>query len=322
MTAPDELGGGPGGGMESRRLAIALVLLFAVGGIWGLTYSLAKLVTEAGAHPFGLTLLQGLIGAAIMLPYALLRGRRIVLDREHLVFYIVAGALGTALPSIVIYSAAPHIPAGILSILTTLVPLLTYSFALGLGIERFAGLRAFGIVLGLTALLMIIVPDASLPSPAMVGWVLFAILMPACYASENVFIAVRRPDGSDAGALLCGMLAAGAAMTLPLVWLTDTWTSLALPWGVTEWLILAMVAINVVAYLMFLELVRLTGPVFAAQAAYVVTVSGVFWAMVIFGETHSAWVWGAMLVMFGGLALVNPRPAIGRAHSTAGDASS
>lgn len=317
MNAPGAFAGGIG----SRRFAIALGLLLGVGGIWGLTYSLAKLVTEAGAHAFGLTLVQAVVGAAIMLSYALLRGRRIVLDREHMVFYVVAGVLGTTLPSIVLYSAAPHVPAGILSILTALVPLLTYSFALGLRIEGFTGLRAFGIVLGLVAMLMIVIPDASLPSHTMIGWVLFAILMPAAYASENIFIAVRRPDGSDAGALLCGMLTAGAAMTLPLVWWTDTWISLALPWGQTEWLILIMVAINVTAYLMFIELVRLTGPVFAAQAAYMVTISGVIWGIVIFGETHSAWVWGAMVVMFGGLALVNPRPAMGRIHPTARDTS-
>ena len=48
---------------------------------------------------------------------------------------------------------------------------------------------------------------------------------------------------------------------------------------------------------------------FAAQTAYVVTLSGVLWGIVIFGEQHSPWIWGALAVMLIGLALVTPRPA-------------
>lgn len=304
MAAPDIA---PGTRLGGARLALALALLFGGGAIWGLSFSAAKLVTEAGAHPFGLSLVNGFFGAAILLPYCIVRRRLPPLRRDYLVFYVVAGLLGTALPSAVLYSAAPHLPAGVLAIVTALVPLITYVLALGLRIERAEALRACGIVLGLLAILMIVLPEASLPHPAMAGWVLLALVVPASYSSEGLFIALRRPAGSDAIVLLCGMQLAGAAMLAPLVWATDGWVSLALPWGEIEWWIVALVVVNTVGYLMYIELVRIAGPVFAAQTGYLVTASGVLWGIAIFAERHSAWVWAALAVMFAGLFLVNPR---------------
>ncbi len=50
------------------------------------------------------------------------------------------------------------------------------------------------------------------------------------------------------------------------------------------------------------------GAVFAAQVSYLVTAFGVGRAMAILGERFSATVWLAMLMMFAGLFLVQPRP--------------
>ena len=75
--------------------------------------------------------------------------------------------------------------------------------------------------------------------------------------------------------------------------------------------------INITGYVMFLELIRLAGPLFAAQMGYVVTAAGVLWGIVIFNETHSAWVWAALLVLFAGVALVNPR-RVGSTHGKDG----
>ncbi|MEM7750041.1 MAG: EamA/RhaT family transporter, partial [Pseudomonadota bacterium] len=57
----------------------------------------------------------------------------------------------------------------------------------------------------------------------------------------------------------------------------------------------------------FVHLVNTAGPVFASQTAYVVTLSGVGWGMLIFGESHSKWVIAATACMMVGLALVRPR---------------
>ena len=277
------------------------------GGIWGATFSLAKLTTEAGVHPFGLALLTSVIGAAILLPYAVIRRGGVPLGRDHVRVYWIAGILGTALPSSVLFYSAAQMPAGVLAIIVSLVPLMTYGFALLFGVERLQGLRAAGIGLGFAAILMIAVPDTGLPDRAMVPWALFALIAPLSYSAENLYIAIRRPLRSDPGVLLCGMLIAGSLALLPVVWASDTWVPLEVLGSIPLWWIPALAVINVIAYVIFIELIRLTGPLFAAQMGYVVTASGVLWGMWIFSETHSAWVWAALAVLFLGVTLVNPR---------------
>jgi drug/metabolite transporter (DMT)-like permease len=50
-----------------------------------------------------------------------------------------------------------------------------------------------------------------------------------------------------------------------------------------------------------------SGPLFASQVAFLVTISGVLWGMLIFGETHSSWVWLSLVLMLIGMSLVSPK---------------
>ena len=56
------------------------------------------------------------------------------------------------------------------------------------------------------------------------------------------------------------------------------------------------------------ELIRLSGPTYASQITYIVTLTGVMFGIVMFGEVHSVWVWGATVMVLVGVGLVNLRP--------------
>lgn len=289
-----------------EMLKLWAVLLFA-GCIWGVTFSLAKVATEGGAHPLGITWWQGAIGGVLLLGFDRLRRRAFPVDRVHLTFYLVCGLLGTVIPGTLFFYSAPHLPAGVLSITLATVPILTFALALTMRVDRVAMERVLGILLGVLAIVMMALPDTSLPDPTKAPWILVAVVASACYAAENLFIALRRPVGSDAITVLGGMLLVAALILTPIVLVTGNFTPLGWPWGPVEWSIIAMALINVVAYGLFVALVTRAGPVFASQMAYVVTLSGVAWGMALFGEQHSPWIWGALLVMMFGLALVKPR---------------
>ena len=81
------------------------------------------------------------------------------------------------------------------------------------------------------------------------------------------------------------------------------------PFGVIEWTVVGLGLITTIAYTMFVMTIERAGPLFASQVGYVVTLAGVFWGMLLFGESHSAWVWVSLLTMLAGLALVSPRKA-------------
>ncbi|MGL6209808.1 MAG: EamA/RhaT family transporter, partial [Paracoccaceae bacterium] len=66
-------------------------------------------------------------------------------------------------------------------------------------------------------------------------------------------------------------------------------------------------AMHALLYAGYVGLAARAGAVFASQTSYIVTASGVFWAMILLGERFSPFVWAAMAVMLVGLALVQPR---------------
>jgi drug/metabolite transporter (DMT)-like permease len=103
------------------------------------------------------------------------------------------------------------------------------------------------------------------------------------------------------------MLLMASVVLVPVVLATDTFVPMGFPWGAVEWAVIGMMAVNALSYSVFYHLIQTAGPVFATQMAYVVTIAGVAWGIVIFGEQHSLWVWAALGLMLAGLALVTPR---------------
>ncbi|MGH6892879.1 MAG: hypothetical protein ACREEP_11525 [Dongiaceae bacterium] len=66
-------------------------------------------------------------------------------------------------------------------------------------------------------------------------------------------------------------------------------------------------AINAVAFTLYFYLIESAGPVFTSQTANLVTLFGVIWGMIIFGEQRSVWIWLSLAAMMVALALVAPR---------------
>ena len=194
-----------------------------------------------------------------------------------------------------------------LSITVTLIPIITYAVATAIGSERFSAVRVTGVVCGAVAIIMLVVPESSLPSRAAMPWVLLACLSAVCYALENIYLS--RPSLQDIGPVrtACGMNLFAAAIMLPIALGSGQMFMPSPSFGTLEWTIIGLGLINAVAYTTFIMVIRLAGPLFASQTGYVVTLAGVIWGIYLFGETHSAWVWGSVVTMMLGLALVTPR---------------
>ncbi len=295
---------------DDRQLpgrAMPFVWLLLMGVMWGASVSLAKIATQGGAHPLGLTLWQGIGGGTFLLALCWGRRRRLPLDPTHLKFYLVCGLLGVSIPGTLLFYAAPQLPAGIISIVIATVPLFTYALAYLFRADSLSSRRILGIAVGLLAILLLIAPKASLPHRDMVPWVFVTLLSSACYALENIYVALRRPEATETLVMVSGMLFMGALTISPLVIATGTFVPLGSAWTEVELSILAMMALNALAYAIFLHVVQTSGPVFASQTAYIITLSGVLWGMIIFGERHSLWIWLSLVVVLIGLALVTPR---------------
>jgi len=287
--------------------ALPLAMILALGSLWGLAFSFSKMATIGGVHPVSYTFWQGLGAGIVVAAICRLRGLRIPTGRAYLGYYAIIGLVGIAVPNVNLVAAIAHLPAGVMVLTIPFVPLMTYAIAIFLKMERFSPLRFAGVLCGLAGVALIVLPKASLPDANAAPWFLMALLTPAFYAATNVLAARLRPPDSRSAPLAAGMLLAAAALLAPVVWWLDVLYLPALPVDEAEIGIVGQIVVSSVAYLIFFEVLRLAGPVFMSFTGYIVTLTGIGWGVLLFGERHSPWVWGAAALIFTGLALVNLR---------------
>ena len=294
--------------MTSRaRTAGFLLILTALGAGWGATQPLTKIAVSTGYEPWGLIFWQMVIGAGLMAVVSTLRGKQLPITRGALKIFLIIALIGTLIPNTASYRAIAHLPSGVISILLSLVPMMAFPVALALRLEKFRLLRLVGLSFGLVGVLLLVVPEASLPDPSMLLWIPIALIAPACYAVEGNYVARWGTEGLDPIQVLYGASLVGAILVLPLTIASGQYISPLKPWGAPEWALVASSVIHVVVYAGYVWLVRQAGPVFAVQVSYLVTGFGVFWAVTLLNETYSPWIWTALAIILMGVFMVQPR---------------
>jgi drug/metabolite transporter (DMT)-like permease len=293
----------------SRKDALFFsAVLVILGAGWGVTVPLTKIAVSTGFGHFGLIFWQLAIGCVLMGAVSVARGRRLPTHPAALRVYAVIALLGTLLPNTASYQAAVHVPAGILAILLSMIPMFAFPLALAMGLDRFSWRRLAGLVAGLAGVLIIVMPGVSAAMKTPVFWMLIALIAGLCYALEGNVVAKWGTAGLDAIQVLFGASLVGAIAILPVALLTGQFiipSDLTGPPG--QALIVASVA-HVLVYSGYVWLVGRAGPVFTVQVSYLVTGFGILWAKVILSEAYPPAVWAALGLMFAGMYLVQPRP--------------
>ncbi|MGA1287374.1 MAG: DMT family transporter [Rubrivivax sp.] len=288
---------------SGARIALALAYMMLMGALWGLQFSLAKMGMRDGIAPAAWIFTINLCGALVLLGIATWRGTRPSALRGHARYALIAGATAVTIPYVVTVTVMSRVPAGLAAVLNTLSPLMTYSIALAVGMAAVHRLRVAGLGFGLLGALLVLGPRASLPDPAMWPWVALCLTVPLFYAVSNIYIARQRPAGVDSLALAGAMQLGSLVLITPLALAQGLHLPLP-PAHTGDWALLFQAATGWVGSLLFFEVLRLAGPVFFSQTGFLVTLWGVFWGWLFFGETHSVYVWAAMVSIFTGLALV------------------
>jgi drug/metabolite transporter (DMT)-like permease len=281
------------------------MLIISAGLIWGATFSLALIATAEGAHPLALSSWQVVL-TAIFFAFARLVSRFRLFDIRNLRHYIVLAVIGITAPNLLYYFAAPHLSAGILSITVSTVPVFTYAIMLTMRFESVVIKRMFGLALGMIAILLLVLPDHGLSSGDASFWILLVLVCALLYSIENVYISKGVDHSIDIRELLFASNIIAAVVQFPLAMalgLAEPVTWLASDAGKA---VLGIAIGSGFAYSMFFYTIKSSGPVFASQTAYIVTISGVVWGIIIFSEQHSLWVWASIVVMMIGLVLVTP----------------
>ena len=291
--------------MTERRLYVGMLLILGIG--WGTTQPLGKIATTTGHGPFGLIFWQLVVCVLVLGALSLSRGKGLVFSRRSMEFYIAVAILGTLVPNATFYLSAARLPAGIMSIIISAVPLLAFPLALVLRMERFAPLRLVGLMLGLAAVALIAAPGAVLPDPAMIAFLPVALVGPMFYAMEGIYVARRGMGGMDAVQAMFGASVMALILCLPIMLALGQWFNPFDGFGRPEAALAASSVIHALMYAGYVWLASRAGAVFAAQCSYIVTGAGVLWAMALLGERFSPFIWVSLVLLLCGVALVAPR---------------
>lgn len=292
--------------LKMRLRLTGVLILLGVG--WGSTQALGKMAVSSGHQHFGLIFWQATIGVFVLGALNIVRRRRFQITVPRLRFALIIASIGTLIPNSTFYISVAHLPSGVMSILISTIPMLSLPMALALGMDRLHPLRLLGLLCGVVGVALIALPQTSLPTPEMADWLPLAMVGPVFYALEGNYVAKWGMAGLDAVQAMFWASLVAALLALPLALSMEQWIDPRPPYALPELALMASSTIHALMYAAYVWLAAKAGAVFATQTSYVVTLSGVLWAMLLLDEQFSAWVWAAMAVMLIGLFLVQPHP--------------
>ncbi|MDA1100469.1 MAG: DMT family transporter [Proteobacteria bacterium] len=278
------------------------VMLIGAAVIYGSLFSVNKIAAEANWPPVSYAFWTSLFAGLALWLLAVARRAPPEWSWRHLRVYLVIGGLGIGFPTSLLTYVAPHLQAGVLTMVLALSPPFTYLISIGVRIERLYLLGVLGILFGFAGVAILVGPTAALPTADLVGWFLLSLLAPVCFACANVAAAVLRPPAATSVAMSAGILLGSAAIVAPFMLGLGQWSTPG-GMGAGDWALLVSIAANCFIVVLFLEIVRVAGPTFFAQFNYLAVLAGIGWGALVFGERLGLGVWLALALMATGIIL-------------------
>lgn len=134
------------------------------------------------------------------------------MERRIITYYVVTAATAFVLPSLVTVFVVKELGAGLVAIAFTLVPVLTYLFALIFRLEVFDTFRAIGVGFGLCGALLIVFPESISSGSVKLPWMLALAIIPISLATSGIYRTIAWPESSSPLQLTIGMLLTSGIM--------------------------------------------------------------------------------------------------------------
>jgi drug/metabolite transporter (DMT)-like permease len=179
-------------------------------------------------------------------------------------------------------------------------------------------LSLLGLALGLAGIGILVVPEGGLPTGNSALWVVLLMVVPVCFAANNVFVAVVQPPEATSIMRATGLVVAAAIISFVLMMATDGFFKFWEVPGMGFWGVVWAGTINTITFFCMFEIIRRAGPVFFAQYNYVIVIAGLVWSQLIFDEALGTWFWLALATMLAGLYFANLGAKRGMKEAAAG----
>ena len=296
--------------MTRREIAFYTFCLVLMGAGWGATQPMSKIAVSTGYGHFGLVFWQLALGVVLLGMICYFRGSALDLRPRALRLYVLLAVIGTIIPNSISYQAAVHLPAGIMSLLISMIPMFAFAIALALGNDSFVWRRVAGLCFGLVGVLIIILPSVDLGQSVPVFWAALYLVTALFYAFEGNYIAKWGTEGLGPFQVMLGASLVGMIGIAPVTLLTGQFIVPDLSLPLPQLALVASSVIHVFVYSTYVWLAGRAGAVFTTQVSYMVTGFGLMWAWIILGEAYAPTLWLALAAIFVGMYLVQPRPRL------------
>jgi drug/metabolite transporter (DMT)-like permease len=276
-----------------------LARLVALAAMWGASYLFMRYAVPY-LGPVLLIEVRVFIAGLALLAFLTLTGGSVGW-RKHWRAYLFVGAVGLALPFVLIAEALTVIDASTAAILNALSPLFASIVAAVWIKDPITPAKAAGIALCLVGTAVLV---GWTPAP-MTGRELWAaglsVAATAVYGFTIVFTKVHLREASPLGTAAGTLLMAALAMT-PFTPLTRDVTAIPpMAWAAT--LGLALVS-TTVAFIFYYRLIADVGPVKAITVTLLVPVFGMVWGVIFLGEPITAGRLAGCAIILAGCSLI------------------
>ena len=277
-----------------------LARLVALAAMWGASYLFMRYAVPY-LGPVPMIALRVLLAGIALAVFVYATGGSVGW-REHWRAYLFVGAVGMALPFLLIAQALTVIDASTAAILNALSPLFASIVAAIWIRDPVTPAKATGIALCLAGTAVLV---GWTPAPMSARELLAAamsVIATAIYGFTIVYTKVKLKDASPMGTAV-GTLLLAAAAVLPLVPFTarNMGAVPAMAW--LSVLGLALVS-TTVAFIFYYRLIADVGPVKAVTVTLLVPVFGMLWGVVFLGEPVTPGRIAGCLIILSGCSLI------------------
>ena len=299
-----------------------LLLMVVMGTMWGLQFSMLKRAGQGGYSDLTLITVALVLLSTAFLALCALRRELIRPERRLLGFFLVTAFLGYIIPLGATLYAVAVLDAGILTMIACLSPVIAVAAALVLGVESVSFRRSIAVGLGCVSVGLIMLPEFEFQGFGQLPWIAVAIIVPLCYGFESIYVSRFWPTGMTPLQAVTGETVVAALILIPVFLVRGDPELRSMTWSGAEFALLVFVAAGVIEGVAYFRIIQSSGAVFVNFGSFVGLVSGVFWGMVLFNESHGSNVWIAVVILVTALALATHTQSGTAAHSSRSPAGS
>jgi len=286
--------------MRNHIIDFGLFICLAV--IWSSSFLLIKISVET-IPPYTLTAGRLCIAAIVFWIYLVATRKKLPLNPEALILYLVVALLGHCFLYTLISWGETHISSSLAAILMGIMPVVVVLLAHWLiPDEPLNRIKAMGVAISFFGLLLLVgFATFSYLQQDILGQ--FGVLGGAiCYALCTIYIRHHKPTGIRT--LATGTMTVGALISLIFAFVFENPFSLE-PSSSSLWSALALGLFQTaLATLMYFWLIKRLGASTFSQINYLIPILGGLWGVWLLGEPFSWKLFGSLTIVLYGIYLV------------------